>query len=189
MPSPHRSTKPRPRAPLPHLAVRGANDLTARQVAAAVRPETSLTRRELQVLEQVAVGLSNREIGNRLGVREQTVKKHMSKLLRKLSLSDRTRAVLVALRSGWIRLLDAALAPGSRRDASPPVEAGRRPARTERYVRGTWAGLRATLAALAPVRCARCRTVIDADDTYCRACKLLDRGLGRHGQGVDRRPG
>lgn len=159
--------------------MRDANNLTARQGAAAVRPETSLTRRELQVLEQVAVGLSDREIANRLGVREQTVKNHVSRLLRKLSLSDRTRAVLVALRSGWIRLPDAALAPGSMLDASPPVEAGRRPARTERYVRATWAGLRAMLAALTPVRCARCRTVIDADDTYCRACKLLDRGTAR----------
>jgi DNA-binding NarL/FixJ family response regulator len=61
-----------------------------------------LTARELQVLEQVAFGLRNREIGERLGISEQTVKNHMWNLLRKLSLPDRTRAAVVAIDQGWI---------------------------------------------------------------------------------------
>ncbi len=61
-----------------------------------------LTSRELQVLEHAAHGLHNREIGERLGISEQTVKNHMWNLLRKLSLPDRTRAVVVAIERGWI---------------------------------------------------------------------------------------
>jgi DNA-binding NarL/FixJ family response regulator len=63
-----------------------------------------LTARELQVLEHAAHGLHNREIGERLGISEQTVKNHMWNLLRKLSLPDRTRAVVVAIERGWIPL-------------------------------------------------------------------------------------
>jgi len=61
-----------------------------------------LTARELQVLEHAARGLHNREIGERLGISEQTVKNHMWNLLRKFSLPDRTRAVVVAIERGWI---------------------------------------------------------------------------------------
>ena len=61
-----------------------------------------LTPRELQVLAQAAHGLRNREIGERLGISEQTVKNHMWSLLRKLSLPDRTRAVVFAIERGWI---------------------------------------------------------------------------------------
>ena len=61
-----------------------------------------LTARELQVLEYAAHGLRNREIGEQLGISEQTVKNHMWNLLRKLSLPDRTRAVVVAIERGWI---------------------------------------------------------------------------------------
>jgi DNA-binding CsgD family transcriptional regulator len=68
--------------------------------AVPIRPV--LTHRELQVLEQVAHGLRNREIGQRLAITEQTVKNHMSNLLRKLSLPGRTRAVVVAIERGWI---------------------------------------------------------------------------------------
>jgi DNA-binding NarL/FixJ family response regulator len=63
-----------------------------------------LTHRELQVLEQVAFGLSNREIGARLGITEQTVKNHMWNLLRKLPAADRTGAAVHAVSRGWIRV-------------------------------------------------------------------------------------
>ncbi|MGH2428323.1 MAG: J domain-containing protein [Candidatus Limnocylindria bacterium] len=55
--------------------------------------------------------------------------------------------------------------------AWPPIESARRsPNVPERYARATWAGLRATLMALAPRRCRICRVVIGAEDSYCAAC-------------------
>jgi DNA-binding CsgD family transcriptional regulator len=63
-----------------------------------------LTRRERDVLQQAAHGKSNRQIGESLEIAEQTVKNHLSSAMRKLSLHDRTHAVVVALGQGWIRL-------------------------------------------------------------------------------------
>ena len=68
------------------------------------RAGRALSARELQVLEEVALGRTNRDIGTELGIAEQTVKNHVSSVLRKLSLNDRTRAVVFALGEGWIRL-------------------------------------------------------------------------------------
>jgi DNA-binding CsgD family transcriptional regulator len=63
-----------------------------------------LTRRERDVLQQAAHGKSNRQIGESLEIAEQTVKNHLSSAMRKLSLHDRTHAVVVALGQGLIRL-------------------------------------------------------------------------------------
>jgi DNA-binding NarL/FixJ family response regulator len=63
---------------------------------------TPLSDREIGVLERIANGESNREIAEVLGISTQTVKNHISSILRKLSLNDRTQAVLYALRRGWI---------------------------------------------------------------------------------------
>lgn len=60
------------------------------------------SERELEVLERIAAGGSNKEIADELGISTQTVKNHISSILRKLALSDRTQAVLYALRRGWI---------------------------------------------------------------------------------------
>jgi DNA-binding NarL/FixJ family response regulator len=62
----------------------------------------SLSDREIEVLERIAAGGSNKEIADTLGISTQTVKNHISSILRKLSLNDRTQAVLHALRRGWI---------------------------------------------------------------------------------------
>jgi DNA-binding NarL/FixJ family response regulator len=63
-----------------------------------------LSAREIEVLDCVAQGLSNKEIADELFVTEQTVKNHMTSVLRKLDVNDRVQAVLYAVRHGWIEL-------------------------------------------------------------------------------------
>lgn len=67
-------------------------------------PDRRLTRRERQVLQQAALGMSNRQIGEVLDIAEQTVKNHLSSAMRKLSLRDRTSAVVVAIGQGLISI-------------------------------------------------------------------------------------
>jgi DNA-binding NarL/FixJ family response regulator len=67
-------------------------------------PRTGLSSREIQVLQSVAAGLRNKEIAHRLGVSEATANIHIRHILEKLNASDRTQAVLTALRRGIIRL-------------------------------------------------------------------------------------
>lgn len=67
---------------------------------AAQTPASDLTERELEVLRQVAEGLSNREIAAKLVISEKTVKTHISSLLGKLALEDRTRLAIYAIKNG-----------------------------------------------------------------------------------------
>lgn len=81
------------------------------QIEAAPRPYSEpgspfhpLSNREMQVLELVVTGLSNKEIATVLGISHQTVKNHLTSILRKFGVEDRTQAVVYALRHGWVRL-------------------------------------------------------------------------------------
>lgn len=80
----------KPRLVLQEVPVPAAPDFV-RDEAKLV--ELGLTPRELEILEQIALGLSNREIGERLFVSENTVKTHSSRVFDKLGVSRRTQAV------------------------------------------------------------------------------------------------
>ncbi len=63
-----------------------------------------LTRREFEVLRLLAEGASNKEISSRLFISEKTVKNHTNSIFRKMGVSDRTQAVLEAIRKGWVQV-------------------------------------------------------------------------------------
>lgn len=65
-----------------------------------------LSPREMEILQFVTHGLSNKEIATKLGISQQTVKNHMTSILKKLNVQDRTQAAVTALRHGWVRLHD-----------------------------------------------------------------------------------
>lgn len=61
-----------------------------------------LTKREYEVLQLMAHGKSNRSIGETLYISEKTVKNHVSSILQKLKVNDRTQAVIQAIKNGWV---------------------------------------------------------------------------------------
>lgn len=65
-----------------------------------VEPDLSLSKRETQVLSQVATGLSDKEIAQRLAISQKTVRNHLSHVFNKLHVGNRTEAVMNALRRG-----------------------------------------------------------------------------------------
>ncbi|WP_316570456.1 response regulator transcription factor [Neobacillus sp. YIM B06451] len=68
------------------------------------RPLHLLTRRECEVLQMLADGKSNRGIGEALYISEKTVKNHVSNILQKMNVNDRTQAVVVAIKNGWVEV-------------------------------------------------------------------------------------
>ena len=69
-------------------------------------PDSALTSREREVLALVVQGKSNREIGTQLGITEATVKRHMGGILTRMEVTDRTQAVIAALRRGLAHLYE-----------------------------------------------------------------------------------
>jgi DNA-binding NarL/FixJ family response regulator len=65
-----------------------------------------LSPREVEILDNIAQGMTNKQVAFTLSISEQTVKNHMSSILRKLSVNDRTQAVVYAMRQGWIKMPD-----------------------------------------------------------------------------------
>ncbi len=66
-------------------------------------PFSPLSKREMEVLIYISQGKSNKEIAYSLGISHQTVKNHVTSILRKLVVEDRTQAAIFAYRRGWIR--------------------------------------------------------------------------------------
>jgi DNA-binding NarL/FixJ family response regulator len=65
-----------------------------------------LSPREMEILQFVTNGLSNKEIAMKLRISQQTVKNHMTSILKKLNVEDRTQAAVNAIRRGWVRIKD-----------------------------------------------------------------------------------
>jgi DNA-binding NarL/FixJ family response regulator len=65
---------------------------------------SSLTPREMEILDYIAQGLLNKQIALQLGISEQTIKNHVTSILRKLNANARTEAVVLALRKGLISI-------------------------------------------------------------------------------------
>jgi DNA-binding NarL/FixJ family response regulator len=91
----------------PHVASRVLHQF--RELAATEDGQTSelfapLTSREIEILDCIARGLSNKEIANELSISGQTVKNHITSILSKLQVNDRTMAVIYAIKRGWIKM-------------------------------------------------------------------------------------
>jgi len=63
-----------------------------------------LTKREIEVLRLMAEGKSNKMIGEHLFISEKTVKNHVSSILQKMEVEDRTQAVIASIKNGWVTL-------------------------------------------------------------------------------------
>jgi DNA-binding NarL/FixJ family response regulator len=106
-----------PAAGAPRALVRPQDETCSDSTGAAPRPgipqkpPLPLTRRQKEVLNLLAQGLSNRRIGRSLHITEQTVKAHLHMVYHKLGVADRTEAVVIAMRQG--------LVPYQRREDTP----------------------------------------------------------------------
>jgi len=68
------------------------------------KPLHILTRRECEVLQLMTNGYSNRMIGEALFISEKTVKNHVSNILQKMNVNDRTQAVVESIKNGWVKV-------------------------------------------------------------------------------------
>lgn len=91
----------------PQVAGRLLDQFRELDPASVAQIFSPLTPREMEILETVARGQSNKEIARTLGIGDQTVKNHVTAILRKLAVNDRTQAVIQAIRHGWVKLDDA----------------------------------------------------------------------------------
>lgn len=79
-------------------------DIAARLIERMAR--SNLTPREHQVLQLVAKGLTNKEIGRALGISDNTARNHVNSIIEKLEVSDRTEAATIAIRQGLVSMTD-----------------------------------------------------------------------------------
>ncbi len=78
------------------------DDIASRLAARMAR--SNLTQREHQVLQLVAKGLTNKEIGRAIGISDNTARNHVNSIIEKLEVSDRTEAATIAMRQGLVSL-------------------------------------------------------------------------------------
>ena len=97
------------------LAERLLDDVAGMLRRRREQAEIHLSARELQVLDEVAQGRSNREVASTLHISENTVKNHMRRIMEKLGASSRTEAVAVAARNGLVVLGQGVINPSARR--------------------------------------------------------------------------
>jgi len=79
-------------------------DIAARLIERMAR--SNLTPREHQVLQLVAKGFTNKEIGRALGISDNTARNHVNSIIEKLEVSDRTEAATIAIRQGLVSMTD-----------------------------------------------------------------------------------
>ena len=85
----------------PEITKKLMNQFVSPKIEAETSPE-DLTPREMEVLQLIAQGLSNKELANKLTISEKTVKTHLSSIFSKLHLSDRTQAAIYALKHNLV---------------------------------------------------------------------------------------
>ncbi len=88
------------------LRVRGITQSEGKKRRSTTGELAPLSEREMEVLSLLSKGYSNKEIALELDISHQTVKNHVTAILRKLGVNDRTQAVVYALQRGWVRLDD-----------------------------------------------------------------------------------
>lgn len=91
----------------PHVASRVLNqfrEITSSSEELGAQLFAPLTSREIEILDCIARGMSNKEIANQLSISGQTVKNHITSILSKLQVNDRTMAVIFAIQKGWINM-------------------------------------------------------------------------------------
>ena len=86
------------------MHVNGGIVIRPRRSVAVPADAQAITEREREVLAMVAEGYSNKLIASQIGTCERTVKSHLSSIMTKLRASDRTHAVVSAVRLGWLAI-------------------------------------------------------------------------------------
>jgi DNA-binding NarL/FixJ family response regulator len=86
----------------PEITNKVIQQMTSNRPGGATEQVEPLTERELDVLRLAAQGMTNRAIGNELGISHRTVQGHLASVYGKLGVNSRTEAVTEALRRGWI---------------------------------------------------------------------------------------
>jgi DNA-binding NarL/FixJ family response regulator len=85
---------------------RGVESVTGPYLVDPAEHFVPLSPREMEILQYVTQGRSNKEIAQLLDISHQTVKNHMTSILKKLDVRDRTQAAVYALRRGWVRSVE-----------------------------------------------------------------------------------
>lgn len=83
----------------------GGSDSSAKDRIEYRKPLHLLTKRECEVLQLLSEGQSNRTVSETLEISEKTVKNHVSNILQKMNVNDRTQAVVTAIRNGWVEVI------------------------------------------------------------------------------------